>query len=82
MALSSTQQTELPKAVGIDKVDYLHNEKIEAEITEEPQDPEAQRLERRLKWKLDLIILPLLSSVYFFASMVESSSYELCVSGF
>ena len=29
------------------------------------------KLERRLKWKLDLFILPLLSSVYFFASMVR-----------
>lgn len=26
---------------------------------------------RRLKWKLDLFILPLISSVYFFASMVR-----------
>lgn len=25
---------------------------------------------RKLKWKLDLLILPLISSVYFFASMV------------
>lgn len=25
---------------------------------------------RKLKWKLDLFILPLISSVYFFASMV------------
>lgn len=26
---------------------------------------------RKLKWKLDLFILPLISSVYFFASMVR-----------
>lgn len=29
---------------------------------------------RRLKWKLDLLILPLISSVYFFASMVGSNN--------
>jgi hypothetical protein len=33
---------------------------------------EEQRLQRKLKWKLDLIILPLLSTVYFFAQMVRA----------
>ncbi len=29
------------------------------------------QLQRKLKWKMDLIILPLLSTVYFFAQMVS-----------
>ena len=33
---------------------------------------ENEQLERRLKWKLDLIILPILSTIYFFAAMVSS----------
>jgi hypothetical protein len=32
---------------------------------------ERQR-ERKVKWKIDLMILPLLSTVYFLASMVQS----------
>jgi len=31
---------------------------------------EERRRERRVKWKTDLIILPLLATVYFLASMV------------
>ncbi len=30
----------------------------------------ARQTERKLKWKIDLIILPLLSTVYFLAQMV------------
>jgi hypothetical protein len=30
-----------------------------------------QMSERKLKWKLDLFILPLIASIYFFASMVS-----------
>ena len=30
----------------------------------------ARKVERRLKWKLDLTVLPLLSTVYFLAQMV------------
>ena len=36
-----------------------------------PSDPETQRLKKKLKLKLDLIILPLISMVYFFAQMVS-----------
>lgn len=32
--------------------------------------PEERQRERRVKWKIDLLILPLLSTVYFLASMV------------
>ncbi|CAM1506002.1 Fc.00g116390.m01.CDS01 [Cosmosporella sp. VM-42] len=39
------------------------------------------KLERRLKWKLDLFILPLISSVYFFASMGRSDLGNAQVAG-
>jgi hypothetical protein len=35
--------------------------------------------ERKLKWKLDLFILPLISSVYFFASMVSDVRFQLAI---
>jgi hypothetical protein len=35
---------------------------------------------RKLKWKLDLLVLPLISSVYFFASMVSHPLTGLCFS--
>lgn len=44
-----------------------------------PKEAEVQeidpKLSRRVKWKLDIFILPLLSSVYFFATMVSCASY-------
>ena len=49
---------------------YTEKAEVQAMHMEEPQDPEAKELERKLKWKLDLFILPLISSVYFFASIV------------
>ncbi|KAJ5648024.1 hypothetical protein N7490_004396 [Penicillium lividum] len=36
---------------------------------------------RKLKWKLDLVILPLISSVYFFASMGRSDLANAQVAG-
>ena len=33
--------------------------------------PEERQRERRVKWKIDLMILPLLSTIYFLASMVR-----------
>ena len=39
-------------------------------VSDIPTDPETLRLERKLKWKLDLFILPLISMVYFFSFMV------------
>lgn len=39
-----------------------------------PIDSIIDKKERqRLKWKLDLFVLPLISSVYFFGSMVHKS---------
>jgi len=39
-------------------------------VSDIPTDPETLRLERKLKWKIDLFILPLISMVYFFSFMV------------
>lgn len=35
----------------------------------------ARKIERRLKWKLDLTVLPLLSTVYFLAQMVGAVDF-------
>lgn len=43
--------------------------------------PDEKRTERRLVWKADLIILPLLSLMYFVAAMVGSSFSCLLFSG-
>lgn len=38
---------------------------------DEQAEPFDHKLDRRVRWKLDLFILPLMSSVYFFATMVS-----------
>lgn len=59
------------------KVDIAHIEDHNDSSSE--QDEENKRIECRLKWKLDLFILPTLSLVYFLASMVGSLySQESC----
>jgi hypothetical protein len=52
------------------------NEKVD-DNEEVPDDPATARKKRRLLWKIDLFILPLLVIVYFFGSMVS----ELVLSG-
>lgn len=42
---------------------------------------ENAELDRRVKWKLDFFILPLISSVYFFASMGRSDLSNAAVAG-
>ena len=37
----------------------------------DPLTETQRQLQRKVKWKLDLLILPLLSTIYFFASMVR-----------
>ncbi|KAH8597715.1 major facilitator superfamily domain-containing protein [Bisporella sp. PMI_857] len=46
-----------------------------------PVDPETRRSEKRLKLKLDLIILPLMSMIYLFASMGRSDLGNAKISG-
>ncbi len=50
---------------------------IEESVISPEEDLEAKKLERRLKWKLDLFILPMVSMVYFFASLVSQCCTEL-----
>lgn len=47
--------------------DVEDSSRREASVLEQDVDP---AFERKLKWKLDLFILPIISSVFFFASMV------------
>jgi hypothetical protein len=53
----------------------------EAEVTSDvkamntlpPEGPIDVKAENKLKWKIDLLILPLLTGFYFFQSMVSSN---------
>ncbi|TVY81958.1 putative transporter [Lachnellula suecica] len=45
------------------------------------QSPEAKQLERRLIWKLDLFILPMVSIVYFFSSLGRSDLANAKIAG-
>ena len=38
---------------------------------QEDEDEDSLQFNSRLKWKLDLLILPVISIVYFFAQMVS-----------
>ncbi|KAI1091576.1 putative pantothenate transporter [Rostrohypoxylon terebratum] len=48
---------------------------------DEVQEVVDPKLARRVKWKLDLFILPLLSSVYFFATMGKSDLANAKIAG-
>ncbi|XXH02448.1 hypothetical protein Hte_008824 [Hypoxylon texense] len=48
---------------------------------EETEEPFDHKLDRRVKWKLDLFILPLMSSVYFFATMGKSDLANAKIAG-
>jgi hypothetical protein len=48
--------------------DWGLKETTEEEILE---DPETKRKKRRLLWKIDLFVLPVLIMVYFFGTMVR-----------
>jgi hypothetical protein len=71
---NTTPKSVVPRADEIENIEtekYGINDVDEAGI---PLDPETRRREKKLKWKLDLFILPLVSLVYFFASMVRTMS--------
>ncbi|KAI1136002.1 putative pantothenate transporter [Hypoxylon sp. FL0543] len=53
-------------------------ESMTKEASQEEVDP---KLARRVKWKLDLFILPLMSSVYFFATMGKSDLGNAKIAG-
>jgi hypothetical protein len=55
---------------------YMEEEVIsddKAATTLPPADPIDAEAERKLKWKIDLLILPLLTGFYFFQSMARSN---------
>ncbi len=58
-----------PKDVTLETIEKAETQAgTPAALTEEEL-----QLQRKLKWKMDLIILPLLSTVYFFAQMVSKA---------
>jgi hypothetical protein len=61
---------------GADVLSFDHSETI----GETALSPAAARAARRVVWKLDLFILPLVSLVYFFVSMVNPSSIQRRIS--
>ncbi|KAI6081263.1 putative pantothenate transporter [Hypoxylon rubiginosum] len=48
---------------------------------DEQAEPFDHKLDRRVRWKLDLFILPLMSSVYFFATMGKSDLANAKIAG-
>ncbi|KAK7888347.1 hypothetical protein LTR67_008693 [Exophiala xenobiotica] len=82
-------QTAAPKALaeavlhdkeilGIDVVDST----APTDITQTPEEREAEaRLERRLKWKIDLVILPMMALMYFLSSMARNDLGNAKVAG-
>jgi len=56
----------------------VHHVVIDKTVDNEevPDDSVTARKKRKLLWKIDLFILPLLVIVYFFGSMVSPPSYE------
>jgi hypothetical protein len=63
-------QIELVHPPSDDKVDF-YGERLSPEAA-----AHARRVERKARWKVDLMILPLLSSVYILAQMVSLSLCE------
>lgn len=59
-----------PDNARLEAEDKAHISHVELPIDSTMDKKERQKL----KWKLDLFVLPLISSVYFFASMVD----EIC----
>lgn len=77
MASQSTDKVSIEPAEYRDPTLLLQtNTSPPSSIEEVPKEEEEvidPKLDRRVKWKLDLFILPLMSSVYFFATMVSRS---------
>ncbi|KAH8812947.1 major facilitator superfamily domain-containing protein [Xylogone sp. PMI_703] len=66
----------------LENTEFVNDDKVKDQVViAEPEDPEMKALERKLKWKLDLFILPLISAVYFFASMGRSDLGNAEVAG-
>ncbi|KAK5266611.1 hypothetical protein LTR99_007221 [Exophiala xenobiotica] len=52
------------------------------DITQTPEEREAEaRFERRLKWKIDLVILPMMALMYFLSSMARNDLGNAKVAG-
>lgn len=58
----------LPDSIPLKEIDETQAHYSHEEVQADGDIPLSKH--RKLKWKLDFFILPLISSVYFFASMV------------
>lgn len=68
--VTSEMRNESSGAEALELEQSQNNSEFYGEIASTEETQKRQALERRVKWKLDLIILPLLSTVYFLAQMV------------
>lgn len=73
MASNTVPKTDTPQVYELENANTMPAEKADIDVDADgvPLDPETLRLEKRLKLKLDFFILPLITMVYFFASMVS-----------
>jgi hypothetical protein len=71
MGDASMVQTDKAQVDHKETIEFHKDGNVDIDVNESAEDPAAKRLERRLKWKLDLFILPVISFIYFFASMVS-----------
>ena len=74
MENATAPKADIPQVHEMENAENGLAEKADVDAAGVPLDPEARRLEKKLKLKLDLIILPLISMVYFFAQMVCSQA--------
>ncbi|KAI1405414.1 putative pantothenate transporter [Hypoxylon fuscum] len=85
MASQSTDKVSIEPAEYRDPTLLLQtNTSPPSSIEEVPKEEEEvidPKLDRRVKWKLDLFILPLMSSVYFFATMGKSDLSNAKIAG-
>lgn len=73
--INTTIKVDTPRVEEMENVEDMLPEKVDVDNSGLPLDPETRLLEKKLKLKLDLFILPLISMVYFFASMVNISLF-------
>lgn len=66
----------IEKGFELDSYEEHHSSIYEENESSHAEREERDRRERRLKWKLDLTVLPLLSLTYFLSSMVCSLTFR------
>ncbi len=72
MDVNANIKSDMPQSIEMEMIEGSKTETARVDAGGIPLDEETRRLEKKLKWKLDLYILPLLTLVYFFATMVSN----------